>query len=77
MGGETGIDIAPTGRDKSQILDDFNKDDKLYFFGDRMDPKGNDYPLAQANINGRNFHVTGWKQTQEYLSWLQETGDAV
>ena len=43
VGGETGIDIFPVGKDKSQIINDFNKDDKLYFFGDRMDKDGNDY----------------------------------
>ena len=77
VGGETGIDIAPTGKDKSQILDDFYKTDKLYFFGDRMDPDGNDYPLARANRRGRNYHVVGWSNTKEYLEWLQELGDAV
>ena len=77
VGGETGIDIAPTGRDKSQILQDFDKDAKIYFFGDRMDPEGNDYPLAQANKRGRNYHVNNWKHTKEYLEWLQELGDAL
>lgn len=78
VGGETGIDIAPKGKDKSQILQDFdlNEDERIYFFGDAMHPEGNDYPLAQANVHGRNFHVNGWNQTKEYLQWLQETGDA-
>ena len=76
VGGETGIDIAPAGRDKSQILSDFDNKDKLFFFGDRMDPDGNDYPLAQANKKGRNYHVTCWQNTHEYLQWLQDTGDA-
>jgi phosphomannomutase len=73
-GGETGIDIAPKGCDKSQILVDFNKDDVLWFFGDRMDEGGNDYPLAQVVHHTR--HVTGWKHTWEYLSWFQEQGIA-
>ena len=47
VGGETGIDIFPVGKDKAQIIDDFDKNDKLYFFGDRMDKDGNDYSLAQ------------------------------
>ena len=47
-GGETGIDISPKGSDKSQILVDFNHEEKIYFFGDRMDPAGNDYPLKKA-----------------------------
>ena len=74
VGGETGIDIAPKGRDKSQILGDFNKDDNIYFFGDRMDEGGNDYPLAQLVKYPR--HVRDWQNTWEWLSWLQEQGVA-
>ena len=66
-GGETGIDIAPKGSDKSQILQDFNEDDHIVFFGDRMDESGNDYPLALANYNGANYHVKGWEETWEIL----------
>ena len=67
-GGETGIDIAPRGYDKSQILQDFDDTDRIIFFGDRMDKDGNDYPLAQANKKGVNYPVTGWKQTWEILN---------
>jgi phosphomannomutase len=65
-GGETGIDIAPRGADKSQILADFD-DDFIVFFGDRMDEGGNDYPLALANYNGKNYNVKDWKHTWEIL----------
>ena len=74
VGGETGIDIAPKGADKSQILKDFDVEDKLFFFGDRCDVDGNDYPLAQKIKNSK--HITSWKQTWEYLSWYQEQGIA-
>lgn len=71
VGGETGIDIAPKGADKSQILKDFDLNkDVLYFFGDRMDEGGNDYPLSQVIKNSRP--VTNWQQTWEYLTWFQE-----
>ena len=66
-GGETGIDIAPKGWDKSQILVDFDSSDEIYFFGDRMDEKGNDWPLANANKNGKNFHVKDWQDTWKLL----------
>jgi hypothetical protein len=56
VGGETGMDIFPKGGDKSQILKDFNSDDTLYFFGDRMDKDGNDYPLAHE-INKKKLGV--------------------
>ena len=69
-GGETGIDIAPKGADKSQILVDFDKNDFIVFFGDRMDEGGNDYPLANElfnNYQGVNHSVDSWKDTWEIL----------
>jgi len=67
VGGETGIDIGRTGGDKSQILEDFNSDDKIYFFGDRQEPGGNDYPLVKVNTKGKNFHVKDWHDTFDKL----------
>lgn len=73
VGGETGIDIHPTGADKSQILKDFDlSKDKIIFFGDRMDYGGNDYPLAKANKTGKNYHVKDWKHTWEILKTYYE-----
>ena len=68
VGGETGIDIYRKGADKSQILVDFDPpDDTLYFFGDRMEPSGNDYPLAKA-LNFKNcFHSSNWQETWKLL----------
>jgi phosphomannomutase len=74
VGGETGIDISPKGFDKSQIIKDFWVDDETWFFGDAMHKGGNDYPLAQKVKHAR--HVTGWKQTREYLQILQDEGIA-
>ena len=77
VGGETGIDISPKGFNKSQIAVDFdlNTDEyTVYFFGDRMDEDGNDYPLAQLIKNHR--HVRNWKHTWEYLQVFQEQGIA-
>ena len=70
VGGETGIDIGRTGGDKRQILEDLNEDDKIYFFGDKMEAGGNDYPLANANKYGKNFHVKGWRDTYSKLKGL-------
>ena len=71
VGGETGIDISPKGFDKSQIITDFNTTrDNLYFFGDAMHEGGNDYPLKKIVQYSR--HVTGWRNTWEYLTWFQE-----
>ena len=38
VGGQTGLDLAPKGYNKSMILHDFSTLDKLYFFGDMMEP---------------------------------------
>ena len=73
VGGETGIDIAPKGADKSQILKDFNENDTIHFYGDAMFEGGNDYPLAHALKNfqlGFSHQVTGWKDTWEKLKCI-------
>lgn len=70
IGGETGLDIYPIGKDKSQILEDFNEDDNIHFFGDKMDMSGNDYPLARANKAGTNHHVKDWQHTFKILRSL-------
>jgi phosphomannomutase len=74
-GGETGIDISPMGSDKSQILQDFDKqNDFIYFYGDRMDFLGNDYPLKMKLLTGKwrcsTVEVNGWKQTWEKLKCI-------
>lgn len=69
-GGETGIDIIPKGKDKSQIIK-YLDDSKVFFFGDRMDKGGNDEPLATAlkiqNKNSECIHVKNWTDTHEVL----------
>ena len=72
-GGETGIDISPTGSDKSQIIYDFDKSDMLHFYGDRMDPQGNDYPLKKVlwqRGNSSTHQVNDWKDTWELLKCI-------
>ncbi len=74
LGGQTGLDIGPLGSDKSQILRDFNQDDELHFFGDRMEEGGNDYSLAEAvkNMGGYPHSVNNWKETRTKLTELTE-----
>jgi phosphomannomutase len=70
VGGETGIDIAPKGADKSQILKDFKDSEEIYFFGDKTELGGNDYPLAKAIIDnnlGKCYNVKDWKDTWNIL----------
>jgi len=69
-GGETGIDIGLKGSDKSQILHDFDINDELHFFGDRMDKAGNDYPLKKQIIDsdlGMCYNVKDYKETWQLL----------
>ena len=70
-GGETGIDIAPKGSDKSQIVKDFDPvDDILQFFGDRMDVAGNDYPLKKVILDkdlGFCYNIKDYKETWKIL----------
>jgi len=68
IGGETGIDIAPTGCDKSQILNYFSDSDIIYFFGDKTEQGGNDYPLARKlKFPNQVYQVKDWKDTWEKL----------
>ena len=70
IGGETGIDIGPKGSDKSQILRDFIKEDKIVFFGDAIFEGGNDLSLAEAIASkelGMFYKVTEWKETWKIL----------
>ena len=69
LGGQTGLDIGPHGSDKSQILRDFSEDDELHFFGDRMEPGGNDHSLGKAikEIGGYPYSVKDWKDTRTQL----------
>lgn len=69
-GGETGIDIIPKGRDKRQVIT-YMQNQKVWFFGDRLDDGGNDKPLAdvllQSVTSSEAFHVSSWQETWEIL----------
>ncbi len=71
VAGATGIDIAPYGKDKRQILKDFD-DMHVSFYGDMMHDGGNDKPLKDAiiarnNTQDKTFTVTDWKHTFKLL----------
>ena len=77
VGGQTGIDIGPLGADKSQILRDFTADDEIHFFGDRMEPGGNDYSLGEAvkKMGGSSHCVKDWKDTKVQINNIVAFGD--
>ena len=70
LGGQTGLDLGPLGSDKSQILRDFNEDDELHFFGDRMEEGGNDHSLAVEVKKrcGFAYNVEDYTKTWKILS---------
>lgn len=71
-GGDTGIDIFPKGKDKSQAVQIIGPN--LIFMGDRMDEDGNDYSLAvalkraPAHSCAHSYHVSGPDEVQAILS---------
>ena len=69
VGGQTGLDIGPKGADKSQILRDFQMGGELHFFGDRMEPGGNDHSLGEAvkEMGGYTYKVDGWEETRSVI----------
>ena len=71
IGGETGVDIFPKGKDKAQILDWLTG--PVCFFGDRLDPEGNDRPLAdriQKDKRGASYAVRNWRDTWQLLKLM-------
>ena len=73
VAGDTGIDITLPGCDKSQIIRDFDlKNDYIEFFGDKMEPGGNDYLLSFALASaGQGIHqVKTWEETWNLLKQL-------
>ena len=75
VAGETGIDIYAKGTGKDQILETLKYDQPIHFFGDRQDPDGNDYGLAQAILTqkaGSCYHVNNWQETWQILKDLND-----
>ena len=77
VGGEISIDIYPKGLDKGQILNDI--DGYFSFFGDKLEPGGNDYPIKKAaqdmEVQGATFyHVKSWKDTRDLLYSIMTEG---
>ena len=68
IGGETGLDVTPIGKDKSQVLERVK--DEVCFFGDACFKGGNDYSLANAiieNNRGTFCHVKDYEETWSKL----------
>ena len=77
VGGEISIDIYRKGEDKGQILNDI--EGNFTFFGDRLQPGGNDYAILKETKNrkleGNKFHeVKSWKDTRDLLYSIMTEG---
>jgi len=66
VGGQISIDIYKTGKNKSQVLDDI--EGEVYFFGDKMDKGGNDYPIA-LRLKNENWNYKLFKVDQPTDTW--------
>ena len=76
IGGEISIDICPKGLNKSIIADDLHEEYELFFFGDKCEHGGNDYPLRmmiELGQYGKAFNVGNWMQTKELMELEEET----
>jgi len=66
IGGQISIDIYQKGKNKAQVLNEIN--DEIYFFGDKMDKGGNDYPIA-ARLKEENRKHTLFKVCSPNETW--------
>jgi len=68
IGGQIGLVIHPKGWDKTYVFKIINIEeyDEIFFFGDRCEPNGNDYPLySHPKIKG--YHVKDENHTLSLL----------
>lgn len=70
LGGQISIDVFPKGWDKTfclqYLINDF---DRIYFFGDKTSPGGNDYEIYTDNRT-IGYSVTSPDHTKQILSQL-------
>ena len=71
LGGETSIDICPTGWDKTYVLKNFAENDNVSFVGDKCRENGNDrelYDAVKLRLAGESFETTGPYKTIEIIN---------
>ena len=72
-GGSTSIDITHRGIDKAYGMTKLSEEtgvafDDMLFYGDRLDPDGNDYPVLALGVPCEA--VEGWEDTAAHLDRL-------
>jgi HAD superfamily hydrolase (TIGR01484 family) len=75
-GGTTSIDVTKINIDKGFGMLQLSKltripVDKMLFFGDRLDPDGNDYPVIKAGVMVQS--VSGPSETLKHVKFLVRT----
>ena len=71
IGGQISIDISPIGNDKSRaakLIREWHEDAKIHFFGDKLQPGGNDYPVLKELTEKDSYNqVKSHEDTWELL----------
>lgn len=72
IGGQISIDIVSSGTNKAQVFHFLKDNGPIYFFGDKTNKGGNDYPFAQKLRQGvdKLFSVGGPQETFDILKSL-------
>ena len=71
IGGQISIDISPEDNDKSAAICDIREmyeEAKIHFFGDRLQPGGNDYPVLKELTEKDSYNqVNSYEDTWQLL----------
>ncbi len=75
LGGSTSIDIFPKGWDKTHALRHIDPSMKVWFWGDKCDPRGNDHTLWKALQSKKtSFAVEDPADTRKIVQGLIDNG---
>jgi phosphomannomutase len=69
IGGQISIDVFPWGWDKTYCLKYLTGFEKIYFFGDKTSPGGNDYEIFE-DARTIGYTVTNPQHTKELVQQL-------
>lgn len=78
VGGTTSVDVTAAGIDKSygmrKLMDALGlESDEILFFGDKLEPGGNDYPVKAMGID--SIAVRSWEETAVAIQTIVEVSD--
>ncbi len=78
VGGTTSVDVTAAGIDKSYGMQKLMEalglaSDDILFFGDKLDPGGNDYPVKKMGID--SIAVRNWEEAAVAIQAIVETSE--